>query len=119
MDARKDAPANDKATGPVMNENDVDLMRGIMNGIINADGFNAAQLNDPNIQQADKEFSEILEGTVTAKMQEDVFSAHAAVLSAYIQVAVLYGIHIADVLRGAAADIPAFGRGFKKMMEAK
>lgn len=89
-----------------MNDKNLVLMDKIMGGIVKAGEWDEIQLNDPSIIAADARWDAALEQTknlISEELYAELYDAYTAGTSAFGDVSILYGIHVADVIRDVAS----------------
>ena len=82
------------------------LMADIMNGITSADEWTRIQTNDPGIAAADDMLDKALRDAkpyLPRAIYEELSNASVSIASAYSDAGILYGIHVATVIRDVTA----------------
>ena len=79
----------------------------IVEAVATSDGWNDIQQNDPQISAAEKVFDTTIEGCAN---EGAVYDAALALVGAYADAAILYGIHVANAIRSVSADPMALSR---------
>ena len=79
----------------------------IVEAVVTSDGWNNIQQNDPHIKAAEQAFYTTIEGCANEGMVED---AALTLAGAYVDAAILYGIHVANAIRSVSADPMALSR---------
>ena len=78
------------------------VMADIMDGIEQTDEWKELQMNDPGIKAADSRLNRALEAAekyLPRKGYAELADAHCGVVSAYSDVAILYGMRVAAVIQ--------------------
>ena len=84
-----------------------------MDGIEQTDEWKELQMNDPGIKAADSRLNRALEAAekyLPRKVYAELADAHCGVVSAYSDVAILYGMRVAAVIQAVAANPTALTR---------
>ena len=79
----------------------------IVEAVVTSEGWNDIQRNDPQISAAEKVFDTTIEGCAN---EGAVYDAALALVGAYVDAAILYGIHAANAIRSVSADPMALSR---------
>lgn len=83
------------------------MMANIMNGIEQAEEWKDIQMGDPGVKDADSCFNRALEAAekyLPRKVYAELSDAHCDVVSAYSDVAILYGMRVAAVIQEVTAN---------------
>lgn len=89
-----------------MNDKNLALMNDIMGVVTQSDEWQEIQLRDPTIIAAEARFSAVMEqakAVIPGELYSELSDAHTAAILAIGDVGVLFGIHVADVIRDVAA----------------
>ncbi len=92
--------------------NRMELLRSVLEGIVQSDEFNEIINNDPRIRASDENFLKALNAIkdrITRAEYIAISDASSSVITAYQDVAIMYGIHVAEELRKGFADPVAYG----------
>lgn len=90
-----------------MSKFELDLMSSIMGGIEQTEEWIYIQMNDPGTKAADSQFERSLKRAEEYLPQEiytELADANCRVISAYIDVAILYGMRVAGVIQATTAN---------------
>ena len=82
------------------------LMDRIMGGITQSDEWNEIQISDPQISNADARWHGAMEQVrdlIPDGLYDELCDAHVTEISAIGDAGILYGIHVADVIRDVAS----------------
>lgn len=79
----------------------------IVEAVVTSDGWNDIQQNDPQIKEAEQTFESTIEGCAN---EGAVYDAAMELVGAYVDAAILYGIHVANTIRSVSADPTALSR---------
>lgn len=104
----------------MVNEKNLALMDHIMNGITQAGEWDEIQTNDPMISNADARWHGAMEqakGVLPKELYDELLYAHVAEIAATGDAGILYGIHVADVIRDVASSPADLSRYVLKRME--
>ena len=97
-------------------------MADIMDGSIHSEGWTEIQLNDPGIVAAERRIESGLkraEHFLPKDLYMEIADSHVGGLSAYIDAAILYGIHTADVIQSIAANPSELSKYYLKNLESE
>ena len=79
----------------------------IVEAVVTSKGWNDIQQNDPQINAAERAFEATIEGSAN---EGAVYDAAMELVGAYVDAAILYGIHVANAIRSVSADPMALSR---------
>lgn len=104
---RTDLNISQKEEPMMHDKEELSLMADIMAGIISSDEWNDIQLHDPDIKAAENRRKRVLE-SAKAYLPREVYvelsDAQGGEVAAYIVPAIMYGIHVAEVIREVSAN---------------
>ena len=89
-----------------MNDKNFALMNKIMGAVTQSEEWQEIQMRDPAIAAADARFSAAMEqakAVIPRELYSELSDAHTAALLATGDAGVLFGVHVADVIRDVAA----------------
>lgn len=104
-----------------MNDKNLALMADIMKGICQSDEWQDILAHDPRITTADARYSAALEKArewLPKALYMELSDAHTDEVTDAGEVGALFGIHVADVIRGVASSPADLSRYVFKRMEA-
>ena len=96
------------------------LMDYIMNSITQTGEWDKIQINDPQISAADARWHGAMEqakGVLPKGLYDELLDAHVVEIAATGDAGILYGIHVADVIRDVASRPADLSRYVLKRME--
>ena len=79
----------------------------IVEAVVTSEGWDNIQQNDPQISAAEQAFEATIEGCAD---EGAVYDAAMELVGAYVDAAILYGIHVANAIRSVSADPMALSR---------
>ena len=103
----------------MVNEKDLALMDKIMNVFAQKGEWQEIQMNDPRITAAYTRFDAALERIEAEDLHEELYDAYMAGVSAAGDAGILFGIHVAEIIRDVAARPADLSRYVLKRMEAR
>lgn len=120
---RTDLSISQKEEPMMHDKEELSLVADIMAGIINSDEWNDIQLHDPDIKAAEERRERVLE-SAKAYLPREVYvelsDAQSGEVAAYIAPAIMYGIHVAEVIREVSANPTELSRYYlERRGEAK
>lgn len=86
-----------------MVDKNVRLMDELMQTVVQTGEWNEIQESDPEIKQADRELFGLLKGAISGEQYTEIESAILDYANAVSTAAMLYGMHIVDVIRDVSA----------------
>ena len=89
-----------------MNDKNLALMDRIMGEITQADEWNEIQMTDPQITDADTRWHGAMEQVkdlIPEGLYDELFDTHLEEIAATGSAGILFGIHVAEVIRDVAA----------------
>lgn len=96
-----------------MDKKDFALMNKLMSGITTADEWDTAMNENPAVARKDADLNGVME-KVKRYLPHDLYmelaDARVSALNAYIDLAILYGIRVANVIRDAAEHPAEFSQ---------
>lgn len=106
----------------IIEDKNLTLMDDIMGGITQADEWNNIQTSDPMITAASDRWSVALEQAETLlpkELYKELCDAHTDGLSAIGDAGILFGIHVADVIRDVSSRPADLSRHIMERMVRK
>lgn len=104
----------------MINSKNLALMDSIMGGITQADEWDKIQMYDPEITAASDRWEAAMEqakALIPRELYNELYDAHEAGTSAIGDVGILYGIHVADVIREVASSPADLSRHIQKRIQ--
>lgn len=98
------------------------LMNDIMGSITQADEWEEIQLHDPKIAAASGRWEAAMEqakALIPGELYDELYDSHESKASAIGDAGILFGIHVADVIRGVASKPAELSRYVLRRIEGK
>ena len=105
----------------MIDEKALSTMADIMDGIVQSEEWEELQMNDPGIEAAEGRWSRALESAkpyLPRELYNELSDANCGEVSAYSDVAILYGMRVAAVIQAVTANPAAMTRFWLERQEA-
>ena len=106
----------------MIDEKALSTMADIMDGIVQSEEWEELQMNDPGIEAAEGRWSRALERAKTylpRELYNELSDANCGEVSAYSDVAILYGMRVAAVIQAVTANPAAMTRVWLERVEGR
>ena len=105
----------------MIDEKALSTMADIMDGIVQSEEWEELQMNDPGIEAAEGRWSRALESAkpyLPRELYNELSDANCGEVSAYSDVAILYGMRVAAVIQAVTANPAELTRFWLEKQEA-
>ena len=105
----------------MLNKAELEMAAEIVDGILQTDAWGHVERTDPCVKHAEDNWDKMLqriEKVVPREVYVDLSDAHTGVVAAHADIGILYGLHVATVMREAVANPVALTRHWLKLQKA-